>query len=146
VALSERPHKIVRTDRKRQPQGHQVRITSDPDVPVPIYTSDALDTKGFTLQNVFASIQIKEDNFPNAVLNLFITLEGSYSSAWCEQNRSGVLPYSGPGSYNFGLVASDDSLATMIRFRILARPSSDPGAQRVLRVFIDAMLAAGYQF
>lgn len=145
-ALRNRPHKPIRPDRQGNPEGQQLRITNDPDVALPIYTSESLDTEGYTLHNVFCSIDVRADNFPDEALNLYLTLEGSYSSAWCEQARSGVLPYNGRGRYSFGLVASDDSLATLIRFRILARPSRDPGAQRVIRVFIDAVLAAGYQF
>lgn len=149
TALRERPHKAIRTVDQYGPRGHAVRIVgADVDVPVPIYTSEALDSKGFTLQSVFASITVNEDSVfgqDRDDLYMFLTLEGSYSSAWCELGRSGFIPYAGPGTYPFGMVASDSSLATLIRFRVLARSQHDQGT-RVLRVTIDGMLAAGYQF
>jgi len=145
TALRERPKLPVRTDHKSHPRGIAWRVTTAADTELPIYSSPSLDTKGYTLQNVFCSLRVSEDNDADEVLRIFCVLEGSYSSAWCELARSGLLPYTGPGNYTFGLVGTDVSLATQIRFRIVGGAPRTTG-NRVLRVHIDAMLAAGYQF
>lgn len=153
AALDDRPHLPVRVEESKNPRGHAIRVPNRTvDVPTRVYTSEALNTKGYTLQNVFLRMTIKEDTnwavLPAGQrddLYVFCTLEGSYGSAWCELARSGILPYAGPGAYAFGMVGTDASLATMIRFRIFARSQHETGT-RVLRVFLDGMLAAGYQF
>jgi len=105
-----------------------------------IYQTPDLDTKGFTLHNCFALVDIITDTGDPAQEPLVITGEllGSLNSAPCVEAATGIA-YTGPGQYAVPLLATEISMATQIRFRL----QMTSGTPRTITYFVDGMLVAG---
>jgi hypothetical protein len=106
-----------------------------------LWTSQALDTHGFTTQNCFAEIVIHNDPAPDGQAFLYGVLEGAFDSPFVEIDINAIL-YTGRGTYDFDLLRSGSSLATQIRFALFGRSGAEDA--RTLRATLTGALTSGY--
>jgi len=111
-----------------------------------IFTTDALDTWGYSVQNAFVQVRVIGDSVPaeGAIRQLFVgVLEGSCGSPFVDLDQAIIMSTGGPSTYKFPLL-SNESLSTSIRFTLYAADNRiDPEEARVISFQVQGMLVAG---
>jgi len=112
-----------------------------------VYSSPALDTKGFGLQNAFVGLSVLADNRPNELIEFHGQLVGSSNSGGSRAADSTIFSgqgggYTGPGDYAIPLLRGS-FLATETQFllRVATLDIFPPG--RLIDIEIDGVLASG---
>lgn len=133
-----------------------VNVFRDPNVAnvrgLPIYTSESLNTKGYTQHNAFVGIQIISDSAPDdggERLLLTIVLEGACGSPWVELDAVTINSDGTARSFTVPLLASD-SLALSTRVVVYAGDNypyqQPPAVARQIEFTIDGMIVSGQGF
>ncbi len=119
----------------------RIRLPFSP-LPVQVWNSEDLDTKGYTLQNAFSSLRVTVA--PPAGVELFASLQGAYGSSWSEIGRAAV-GMNGPGSYAVPLI-NGQSLSTGIRFVLLGHATAEALHNTEIQLDCWVTLVAGLRF
>ena len=149
VAEDHRPRKAIDCQRKL------VTIYQDPGNQVVqgqvVWTSQSLETMGFTHQDAFLAITVFRDTLPDGVSGfdpLFtVELQGACGSPFCPLASFVVVSDGRPGLYTVqNLVAASNSLE--VRVQVFAADNTSyafPAPGRQVEFAVDGVLIAGYE-
>lgn len=119
---------------------------NDPTLGVRIVQSPWLTTEGFTCVNGSVVVVVKTDDNQAGDLALTAQLIGDTAGIQSIIATAAAILYTGPNTYRFTLLTSDQCLADAIRVELFARNGEQAGGDRTLTYTYAGELVAGLKF